>query len=165
LASGEADVGICPQWVESRLDRIGDERQEASRHPPPPDSWRRFPPALSSLAMPARHCHHDSTERRKLFTITLESCSRSAGSGVHDAVETVITMSRNMQDILAARSYIDNCTQFRSPWAAIYCPASGREPIGTSANPRQLKRHRFTGGGYPKLYKKECAQSGAQKSA
>jgi hypothetical protein len=55
------------------IDRIGVERQEASRHPPPPDSWRRFPPALSSLAMPARHCHHDSTERRKLCTITLES--------------------------------------------------------------------------------------------
>jgi hypothetical protein len=46
--------------------------------------------------MPARHRHHDSTERRKLFTITLESCSRSAGIRVHDAVETVITMSRNM---------------------------------------------------------------------
>jgi hypothetical protein len=47
--------------------------------------------------MPARHRHHDSTKRRKLFTITLESCSRSAGIRVHDAVETVITMSRNMQ--------------------------------------------------------------------
>jgi hypothetical protein len=47
--------------------------------------------------MPARHRHHNSTERRKLFTITLESCSRSAGIRVHDALETVITMSRNMQ--------------------------------------------------------------------
>jgi hypothetical protein len=47
--------------------------------------------------VPARHRHHDSTERRKLFTITLESCSRSAGIRVHDAVETVITMSHNMQ--------------------------------------------------------------------
>jgi len=47
--------------------------------------------------MPARQRHHDSTERRKLFTITLESCSRSAGIRVHNAVETVITMSRNMQ--------------------------------------------------------------------
>jgi hypothetical protein len=47
--------------------------------------------------MPERHRHHDSTERRKLFTITLESCSRSGGIRVHDAVETVITMSRNMQ--------------------------------------------------------------------
>jgi hypothetical protein len=46
--------------------------------------------------MPARHRHHHSTERRKLFTITLESCSRSAGIRVHDALETVITMSRNM---------------------------------------------------------------------
>jgi hypothetical protein len=26
--------------------------------------------------MPERHRHHDSTERRKLFTITLESCPR-----------------------------------------------------------------------------------------
>jgi hypothetical protein len=47
--------------------------------------------------MPERHRHHDSTERRKLFTITLESFSRSAGIRVHDEVETVITMSRNMQ--------------------------------------------------------------------
>jgi hypothetical protein len=47
--------------------------------------------------MPERHRHHDSTERRKLFTITLESCSRSGGIRVHDAVETVITMRRNMQ--------------------------------------------------------------------
>jgi hypothetical protein len=47
--------------------------------------------------MPARHRHYNSTERRKLFTITLESCSRSAGIRVHDALETVITMSRNMQ--------------------------------------------------------------------
>jgi hypothetical protein len=46
--------------------------------------------------MPERHRHHDSAERRKLFTITLESCSRSGGIHVHDAVETVITMSRNM---------------------------------------------------------------------
>jgi hypothetical protein len=46
--------------------------------------------------MPARHRHHDSTERRKLFTITLESCSRSGGIGINFAVETVITMSRNM---------------------------------------------------------------------
>jgi hypothetical protein len=47
--------------------------------------------------MPARHHHHDSTEQRKLFTITLETCSRSGGTRVHDAVETVITISRNMQ--------------------------------------------------------------------
>jgi len=47
--------------------------------------------------MPERHRHHDSTERRKLFTIALESCSRSGGIRVHDALETVITMSRNMQ--------------------------------------------------------------------
>jgi hypothetical protein len=47
--------------------------------------------------MPARHRHHNSTERRKLFTITLESCSRSAGIRVHGALEAVITMSRNVQ--------------------------------------------------------------------
>jgi hypothetical protein len=47
--------------------------------------------------MPERHRHHDSTERRKLFTITLESCLRSGGIRVHDAVETVITMNRNTQ--------------------------------------------------------------------
>jgi hypothetical protein len=50
--------------------------------------------------MPARHRHHDSTERRKLFTITLESCSRSIGIRVHEAVETVITIGRNMQTVL-----------------------------------------------------------------
>ena len=47
--------------------------------------------------MPARHRHHHSTERRKSFTITPESCSRSAGIRVRDALETVITMARNMQ--------------------------------------------------------------------
>jgi hypothetical protein len=52
--------------------------------------------------MPERHRHHDSTERRKLFTITLESCSRSGGIRVHDAVETVITMSRNMHSTTEA---------------------------------------------------------------
>jgi hypothetical protein len=56
--------------------------------------------------MPERHRHHDSTERRELFTITLESCSRSGGIRVHDEVETVITMSRNMHichtDFIAA---------------------------------------------------------------
>jgi len=31
-----------------------------------------------------------------MFTITLEWSSRSAGIRVHDALETVITMSRNM---------------------------------------------------------------------
>jgi hypothetical protein len=47
--------------------------------------------------MPERHRHHDSAERRKLFTITLESCSRAAGIRVHDKVKTVIAMIRNMQ--------------------------------------------------------------------
>jgi len=46
--------------------------------------------------MPERHRHHDSTEPRKLFTITLGSYSRADGIRVHDEVETVITMSRNM---------------------------------------------------------------------
>jgi hypothetical protein len=52
--------------------------------------------------MPARHRHLHSSERRKSFTITLESCSRSAGICVHDAMETVTTMSRNMQVHLPA---------------------------------------------------------------
>jgi hypothetical protein len=46
--------------------------------------------------MPERHRHQDSTKRRKLFTTSLESCSPSAGIRVHDAVETVITVRRNM---------------------------------------------------------------------
>lgn len=33
--------------------------------------------------MPARHGHHRSSEQRKSFTITLESCSPSAGICVH----------------------------------------------------------------------------------
>jgi hypothetical protein len=61
------------------------------------DFWRQFPSAFSSSAMPERHRHHDSIERRKLFTITLESCSLSGGSRVHDEVEAAITMRRNMQ--------------------------------------------------------------------
>jgi hypothetical protein len=53
--------------------------------------------------MPARHRYHHSSEARKTFTITLESCSRSAGIRVHDALETVTTIERNMQ--LLARAY------------------------------------------------------------
>jgi hypothetical protein len=44
-----------------------------------------------------------------LFTITLESCSRSAGIRVHDAVETVITMSRH-----ALRSVTAHMRSYRS---------------------------------------------------
>jgi hypothetical protein len=47
--------------------------------------------------MPARHRHHHSSERPKTFTMTLECCSRSSGSCVHDALETAFTNSRNMQ--------------------------------------------------------------------
>jgi hypothetical protein len=46
--------------------------------------------------MPARHRHHHSSARRKSFTITLESCSRSSGIRVHDALETVSAIDRNM---------------------------------------------------------------------
>jgi hypothetical protein len=56
--------------------------------------------------MPARHRHHDSTECRKLFTITLESCSRSGGIRAHDAVETVITMSRNMHTAMSLLRHV-----------------------------------------------------------
>jgi hypothetical protein len=35
--------------------------------------------------MPARHRHHHSSEQRKSFTITRESCSHSPGIGVHNA--------------------------------------------------------------------------------
>lgn len=58
--------------------------------------WR-FPSPFPPSSMPARHRHHHSSERRKSFTITLESCTRSAGICVHDALETVTTMDRNMQ--------------------------------------------------------------------
>jgi len=77
--------------------------------------------------MPARHRHHDSTEHRKLFTITLESCSRSAGIRVHDAVETVITMSRNMH-LTAPRQWLaeislSDCLQKRSHRNKVSYPA------------------------------------------
>jgi hypothetical protein len=47
--------------------------------------------------MPARHRVHHSTAHQKAFTITLESCSPLDGIRVHDALETVNTMGRNMQ--------------------------------------------------------------------
>jgi hypothetical protein len=47
--------------------------------------------------MPERHRHHHSSEQPKSFTMTLESCSRSSGIRVHDALETAITIGRNMQ--------------------------------------------------------------------
>jgi len=47
--------------------------------------------------MPARHGHRLSSEGRQLITIALESSSRSAGILVHDALETVNTIGRNMQ--------------------------------------------------------------------
>ena len=74
---------------------IQDQPLSATHHPTRSDFWRRFPSAFSSSAMPERHRHHDSTERRKLFTITLDSCSRSGGIRVHDEMETVITMPRH----------------------------------------------------------------------
>jgi hypothetical protein len=82
---------LQPNDFEAQLDRA-----PATPYPTPSDFWRRFPSAFSSSAVPERHRHHDSTERQTLFTVTLESCSRSGGIRVHDAVETVITMSRNM---------------------------------------------------------------------
>jgi type I restriction enzyme R subunit len=51
--------------------------------------------------MPARHRYHHSSEARKKFTITLESCSRSPGIRTHDALETVTTIERNTQALAA----------------------------------------------------------------
>jgi len=59
----------------------------ATHHPRGQIFWRRFPSAFSSSAMPERHRHHDSIEWRKLFTIMLESCSRSGGIRVRDEVK------------------------------------------------------------------------------
>jgi hypothetical protein len=47
--------------------------------------------------MPARHREHHSTAHPKTFTITLERYSHPAGICVHDALETVNTIDRNMQ--------------------------------------------------------------------
>jgi hypothetical protein len=49
--------------------------------------------------LPARHRRHHSSEQRKSFTITLESCSRSPGICVHDALETATTIDRNVQHV------------------------------------------------------------------
>jgi hypothetical protein len=46
--------------------------------------------------MPTRHRHRHSSERGKSITITMGSCSRSVGIRVHDALEIVNTMRRNM---------------------------------------------------------------------
>jgi hypothetical protein len=95
--------------------------------------------------MPEPHRHHDSTERRKLFTITLESCSRSGGIHVHDAVETVIMMSHNMH--LGAISTTIACTNgcgvgesasstmsaIESAWPGMSSQASGGDIPSPSA--------------------------------
>jgi len=47
--------------------------------------------------MPARHRYYHSSETRRMFTITLESSSPSAGIRVHDALEPVTTIDQNMQ--------------------------------------------------------------------
>jgi hypothetical protein len=73
-----------------------DEHQEATHQPMPPDCWLRFLSPFSRSSLPARHRHRHSSEGRKLIAITLESCSRSAGICVLDALETVNTMRRNM---------------------------------------------------------------------
>jgi hypothetical protein len=55
-----------------------------------------IPIAVLSSSMPARHRERHSTAHLKTFTITMESCSRPAGIRVHDALETVNTIDRNM---------------------------------------------------------------------
>jgi len=48
------------------------------------------------ITMPARQREHYSGSPPKVFTLTLELCSRPAGIGVHVGLETLFTMSRNM---------------------------------------------------------------------
>jgi len=68
--------------------------------------------------MPVRHRHRHSSERRKSITITLESCSRSVGIRVHDALETVNTMRRNMHlEALAAIRALDQ-VKLHAAWGA-----------------------------------------------
>src|ERR1022692_104934 len=54
--------------------------------------------------MPARHRERYSAAPPKMFTFSLESCSRCAGISVHVAVETPNTMDRNMQHAAAVRA-------------------------------------------------------------
>jgi len=60
---------------------------------------------LRSAADTLRHRHYDSIDRRKLFTTTRESCSRSIGIRVHDAAETIITMIRNRTEVEPYQSW------------------------------------------------------------
>jgi hypothetical protein len=72
------------------------------RSAPSPDAtgvYAVIPIAVLSSAMPARHRERHSSAHPKTFTITLELCSRPPGIRVHDALETVITMLRNMQPV------------------------------------------------------------------
>ena len=52
--------------------------------------------AVMMFTMPARQRKHYSASPPKVFTITLEPCSRSAGINVHVTLETLFTISRNM---------------------------------------------------------------------
>jgi hypothetical protein len=78
--------------------------ERATHHPTPPDFRRRFPSPFSSSSIPARHRHHDCTERRKLFTITLKSCSRPRENRVHAALEAVTTMSHHAPQRMTVES-------------------------------------------------------------
>ena len=51
----------------------------------------------AAITMPARQRERHSSAPRKVFTFSLEYCSRSAGISVHVALENPFTMSRNMQ--------------------------------------------------------------------
>jgi hypothetical protein len=79
------------------------------------DSHRRFH---------HHRCRHGivitSSVGRKTFTITLESCSRSAGICVHHVLETVTTMSRNLRATSAAvrKLLVEREWAARSSWEA-----------------------------------------------
>src|SRR5216683_1755581 len=59
--------------------------------------------------MPPRHRTIHSAPSSKLFTLRLESCSRSAGISVHVALETPFTIDRNMQfDSILVRQFLES---------------------------------------------------------
>ena len=56
--------------------------------------------AVEVSTMPARHRERYSSSLRNLSTITPESCPPSNGLSVHDALESLSTMSRNNQWVI-----------------------------------------------------------------
>jgi hypothetical protein len=102
----------CVDRIEIASGSSGNDAVYSSCSQAPGPSWSRIMPAaalpmnasgrptsvvVTLTTNPARHRERYSISSRKVFTMTPEPCSRSAGINVHVVVETAFTMSRNMQ--------------------------------------------------------------------